>query len=177
MPLKGSGSGISAMSRIRATVSALKSERARRMKLLAEIRALFSLSGSVAFLRMKSMRHSSIFSLVSVASLIPSTRTSPVCSRSLMSDAVDVADDLAERLRVTLKRLGRKEAPCGHGFDVFADRDVRFLDAVRVALPPAKGFIPAEGAELEIELKGRSAGLFLVRGLEPGCGGVRWLTG
>ena len=42
--------GFRRRSRIRATVSALKSERARRMKLLTEIRALFSLSGFVAFL-------------------------------------------------------------------------------------------------------------------------------
>jgi len=44
------------MSRIRAMVSTLKSERALKMKLPTEIRALFSLKGSVAFLRMNSIR-------------------------------------------------------------------------------------------------------------------------
>ena len=42
------------------------------MKALAEIRALFSLSGSVALRLMNSIRHASIFSGVSVRSLMAS---------------------------------------------------------------------------------------------------------
>ena len=43
-----------------------KSERARRMKLFAETRALFNLSGSVPLRLMKSTRQDSIFSGVNV---------------------------------------------------------------------------------------------------------------
>jgi hypothetical protein len=96
MPLKGSGSGISAMSRIRATVSALKSERARRMKLLAEIRALFSLSGSVAFLRMSqcaTLQSSGVVRAADSIALLAVRRSD------------NIAGDLAQRLRVALKRL------------------------------------------------------------------------
>ena len=45
---KGTGSGISTTSRIRATVSAKKSALARNIRLLAVIRALFSASGFAA---------------------------------------------------------------------------------------------------------------------------------
>ena len=59
---EGNRSRISAMSRIRATVSTLKRERVLKMKLPTEIRALFSLKGSVAFLPMNSIRQALIFS-------------------------------------------------------------------------------------------------------------------
>ena len=86
MPLKGNRSGISTRSRIRATVSTLKRERALRMKLPTEIRALFSLKGSVAFLRMNSTRQASIFSGVRVRSLMASRFSRP--ATPVMSPAI-----------------------------------------------------------------------------------------
>ena len=78
------------MSRTRATVSALKSERARRMKLPTEIRALFSRKGSVDLRLMNSIRHASIFSGVSVRSLIASSFSrfvSPAMSPAILRSA------------------------------------------------------------------------------------------
>ena len=71
-PVNGMGSGISTISRTRAMTPAPKSERARRMKLFADTRALFSFSGSVPLRLIKSTRQDSIFSAVSLRSLIES---------------------------------------------------------------------------------------------------------
>ena len=60
------------------------------MKLPTEIRALFSLSGSVAFLRMNSIRQASIFSGVSVRSLMASRFSrfvSPAMSPAILRSA------------------------------------------------------------------------------------------
>jgi hypothetical protein len=72
------------MSRIRATVSTLKRERVLKMKLPTEIRALFSLKGSVAFLRMNSIRQALIFSGVRVRSLMASRFSRP--ARGFVAD-------------------------------------------------------------------------------------------
>jgi hypothetical protein len=61
----------------------------------------------------------------------------------------------------------REETLRAHGFEILAERHVRFLGAGRITLPPAKCFIPAESTQLEVELEGECPGLFLVFGLEP----------
>ena len=73
------------MSRTRASASLLKSARACRMKLFADTRALFSLSGFAA-LRINCVRHNSIFSLVSEASFTSQASRDP--SRPMMSLAI-----------------------------------------------------------------------------------------
>jgi hypothetical protein len=50
----------------------------------------------------------------------------------------NVAGDLAQRLCVTLKRLGRKDTPCGYGFDVLADRRVDLLAGRIIRPAPVK---------------------------------------
>ena len=73
-------------------------------------------------------------------------------------------------MRVTLKRLERKEAPCGHGFDVLADRHV-YLPAGRIIRPaPAQGFLPAVGAEFQVKLASLERGLLLVCGAKIDSG-------
>jgi hypothetical protein len=153
MPLNGIGSGSATRSRIRPTVSALKSARARKIRLPTEIRALFSLKGSVAFLRMNSMRQASIFSGVSVRSLM--------ASRFSLCLSGNVSGDLAQRLRVTLKRLWRKETPRGHGFDVFADRHIDLLGCwVSTAL--AHDDFPAIGAHVVVQFESQRGGVLTI---------------
>ncbi len=146
------------MSRTRATVWGAKSARARRRKLLAEIRALFSLKGSIdlpadeldapCFDLLRRERPQ----LDGVA-LLP-----PACLG-------DVTDDLAQCLRVALKRLRRKEAPRAHGFDVFADRHVDLLLGV-AAFPAGKGRFPAVGPQILVELAGQNSRLRSIGGVK-----------
>ena len=78
----------------------------------------------------------------------------------------NVSGDLAQRLRVTLKRLWRKETPCGHGFDVLADRDVDLFDCW-VSTTAAHDDFPPIDADVRVQFESERGGVFLIRCSKP----------
>jgi hypothetical protein len=124
------------------------------MKLLAEIRALFFSQG-IGGLPADEFNAPGFDSLWHEGAQLDGIALLALC----LPD--NVADDLAQRLRVSLKRLGRKETHCGYGFDVFADRHI---DAFfhRGAFAPGKRNFPAVGAQIEVEVSSFCRGFILV---------------